>query len=67
MKMHVLSIEYPGYGLYRTSPSNENQIKEDAIIVFEYLVNKIGIKAKDIILFGRSLGSGPASYIASKK
>ena len=27
MEMHVLAIEYPGYGLYKTSKSSEDQIK----------------------------------------
>lgn len=36
-KMHVLCIEYPGYGLYRTSMSNEQYIREDALLVYDYL------------------------------
>ena len=27
MNMHVMAVEYPGYGLYKTSKSNETQIK----------------------------------------
>lgn len=65
MKMHVLAIEYPGYGLYKTSVPNENQMKEDAEILFDYLTKHAGVKEKDIILFGRSIGSGPATYLAS--
>lgn len=67
MRMHVLAIEYPGYGLYKTAQPSESQIKEDSLIVYEYLVNKVGLKPSDIILFGRSLGSGPSSYLASKR
>lgn len=64
--MHVLAVEYPGYGLYKTSPPNEVQIKEDADIVLDYLIKHVGVRAEDIILFGRSMGSGPATYLASK-
>ena len=66
MRMHVLAVEYPGYGLYKTSPPDENKIKEDADIVFDYLTKFVGVKASDIILFGRSMGTGPATYLASK-
>jgi abhydrolase domain-containing protein 17 len=67
MRMHILAVEYPGYGLYKTSAPNENQIKEDAEIVFDYLTEHVGVRAEDIILFGRSMGSGPATYLSSKK
>jgi len=66
MRMHILAVEYPGYGLYKTSHPDENKIKEDADIIFDYLTKFIGINPSDIILFGRSMGSGPATYLASK-
>lgn len=37
MKMHILAVEYPGYGLYKTSPPDEAKIKEDADTIFLYL------------------------------
>lgn len=67
MEMHVLAVEYPGYGLYKTQKPNEEYIKQDADMIYEYLVKCIGIREKDIILFGRSMGSGPTSYLASRK
>jgi hypothetical protein len=33
--------------------------------VFDYLTQGVGIKEKDIILFGRSMGSGPATYLST--
>lgn len=67
MRMHVLAVEYPGYGLYKTSPPSETQIKEDAESIFDYLTQHVGIRESDIIFFGRSMGSGPATYLSSKK
>lgn len=67
MEMHVMAIEYPGYGLYKTSKPNEDQIKLDAEIIYDYLTKCIGIRESDIILFGRSMGSGPTSYLSSVK
>ena len=65
--MHALAVEYPGYGLYKTSEPNEDQIKEDSLIVYDYLTKVVGLREKDIIVFGRSLGSGPSTYLAQKK
>jgi hypothetical protein len=65
--MHVLALEYPGYGIYPGSPSAEG-ILEDAICVWEYLTDPDGdikYNPKDIILFGRSLGTGPATELAA--
>jgi len=65
--MHVLVVEYPGYGLYRTVETSEGIILEDAEIVYDYLTTICGVKHKDIIIFGRSIGTGPTSYLISKK
>jgi hypothetical protein len=67
MKMHVMAVEYPGYGLYKTSKPDEEKIKADADTVYDYLTEVCGIREKDIILFGRSMGSGPSSYLASRR
>jgi len=66
LEVHIIAIEYPGYGIYRDESSSDTMIEEDAIRVYEYLTEEFGLKEKDILLFGRSLGSGPASYLASK-
>ena len=63
--MHVLVVEYPGYGMYKTCTPNEQMMREDAETVFDYLTTICGVKPSDIILFGRSMGSGPTSYLAS--
>lgn len=60
----MLAIEYPGYGIYPGSPSAE-AILEDALTVWEYLTLQMGLSNKDIILFGRSLGTGPATELAA--
>ena len=63
--MHVMAVEYPGYGLYKSSQPDEEAIKEDALSIYDYLTLCVGIREKDILLFGRSMGSGPTSYLAS--
>lgn len=64
--MHVLAVEYPGYGLYKGDPSEE-KILEDAEAVYEYLTQEMNLNPKNIIVFGRSIGSGPATWLASKR
>lgn len=52
--------------MYVGAPS-DNQILADAEAVFDYLTLKLKHSPKNIIIFGRSIGSGPASWLASRK
>jgi abhydrolase domain-containing protein 17 len=65
LKCHILAIEYPGYGIYRTKEPSEKAIYEDALRVYDFITEEYGFNQKDIIIFGRSIGSGPATYVAS--
>ena len=40
---------------------------DDAEIVYDFLTNEIQIPSDNIILFGRSMGSGPATYLAGNR
>jgi acetyl esterase/lipase len=62
--VHVLAIEYPGYGVYPGS-SKAPRILEDADNVFTYITEELNWNPRDIIIFGRSIGSGPAVWLAS--
>jgi abhydrolase domain-containing protein 17 len=35
------------------------------VIVYEYLTKNVGVKESDVIIFGRSMGSGPSTYLSS--
>lgn len=65
LSVHVLAMEYRGYGLYEGEPSAKN-ILEDAEVVYRYTVKALHIDSKNIWVLGRSIGSGPACYLASK-
>lgn len=45
--------------------SNEDNILDDAVYIYDYVNKVLGIEEKNIILFGRSMGSGPATHVAS--
>lgn len=79
LKINVLAPEYPGYGIYRTiraKNSNEKsdiyctseQIRQDSECVYDFILANIeNIMEKDIILYGRSMGSGPVVHLASSR
>lgn len=60
----VVLAEYRGYDDNPGKPSEQN-IKSDADKLIEYLL-KNETAEKDIVLMGRSLGTGAATYLASK-
>jgi dienelactone hydrolase len=62
---HVLIVEYPNYGVYKGSPSGV-QIRQDAEDVYSFLLDNLGLKEENIMIYGRSIGSGPATYLASR-
>jgi abhydrolase domain-containing protein 17 len=66
LNVSVLGIEYPGYGLYlNNGTACEAKLKEDAEYVYHYCLQEIkGLDEKDILIFGRSMGSGPACWLA---
>lgn len=58
-------MEYSGYSIYQGKTSSEI-IKEDSLYVYNYMVHKIGFKQKNIIVIGRSIGSGLALQLMKK-
>jgi hypothetical protein len=63
--MNVLAYDYPGYGLSAGKPT-EKSCYEAAERAYAFLTQKKGIRPETIIVVGRSLGSGPACYLAEK-
>lgn len=59
-------MEYQGYGIYQSGQPSENQILTDADTLYIFLNKELGFAEKNIFVLGRSLGSGPATYLASR-
>lgn len=59
-------MEYPGYGIYEGKPT-EKRICRDAITVFDFLTKNLKISPENISIMGRSMGSGPATHLCSKR
>jgi len=64
-KVNVIAYEYKGYGVARGNPNPKN-VKNDITIVFQFLTTILNVPPKNIILFGRSIGTGPSCYLARK-
>ena len=64
LQCSILAYDYPGYGTSEGTPS-EKSVFAAADAAYTYL-KKQGIKDSQIIIWGRSVGSGPATYLAAK-
>jgi pimeloyl-ACP methyl ester carboxylesterase len=58
-------FDYRGYGKSEGKPSEKGTYR-DAEGAWNYLVREKKVKPEEIIVFGRSLGGGIASYLAKK-
>jgi hypothetical protein len=61
-----VSIEYPGYSIYYQEKSAKI-IEEDSLLVFDYFVNELKVSPDDIVVCGRSIGSGAAVFLAANR
>lgn len=59
-------MEYPGYGIYQADPANCDTLLECAQVVFSFVTKTMGYLPQDVLLMGRSIGSGPACFLASQ-
>jgi fermentation-respiration switch protein FrsA (DUF1100 family) len=64
--IHVLLVEYPGYGRSEGSPT-EAGITAAAIAAFDALSTRSDVDPSKIIAFGRSIGGGPACSLSMKR
>lgn len=62
-----MAVEYPSYGIYKNKKLTEAQIQKDAVSVFEFVQRELKVPPNKIIILGRSMGSGPASFLASRR
>ena len=60
----VLAFDYRGYGLSPGIPT-ERTVFQDVLAVHDYAVSSLGLPAGSLMVWGRSLGSGPAIHLAS--
>eukprot|EP00554_Chaetoceros_debilis_P003144 CAMPEP_0194089890 /NCGR_PEP_ID=MMETSP0149-20130528/36637_1 /TAXON_ID=122233 /ORGANISM="Chaetoceros debilis, Strain MM31A-1" /LENGTH=690 /DNA_ID=CAMNT_0038773977 /DNA_START=340 /DNA_END=2412 /DNA_ORIENTATION=+ len=66
--VNVLAYDYSGYGLSqpRNSKPTEALCYRNIEAAYGYLTNVLKIPPSQIVLYGRSLGSGPSCHLAKK-
>jgi fermentation-respiration switch protein FrsA (DUF1100 family) len=64
--LNVLIVDYRGYGQSTGSPSEEG-IYQDAKACWAYLTETQDVAAQNVVVFGRSMGGGAATWIASQQ
>lgn len=66
LHMNVIIVEYPGYSIYKKDP-NTDEILENTKIIYDFIKEKFQLSDKHIFIFGRSIGTSPAIYLASMR
>jgi pimeloyl-ACP methyl ester carboxylesterase len=76
LHVNILAYDYTGYGFSNRHSTrlsrpiemlpSEQHCYADICAAFDFLVRIRGIPPRHVILFGRSIGSGPSCYLASK-
>uniref|UniRef100_A0A7S1LSM7 Serine aminopeptidase S33 domain-containing protein n=1 Tax=Alexandrium catenella TaxID=2925 RepID=A0A7S1LSM7_ALECA len=65
LNVNIFAYEYTGYGL-STGKAHEQAVYADIEAAFKYMRDIIGIPWDEVVLWGRSIGSGPTVHLASK-
>lgn len=63
---NILAYDYQGYGTSQGRPSVSNTY-EDIEAAYRYLTERIGTAPSRILVHGRSVGSGPSTWLAERK
>ncbi len=62
----VVAYDYEGFGFSDGSPT-EQSCYRDIDAVYKYMTETLKIPPERIIIYGRSVGSGPSCYLAEKE
>jgi alpha-beta hydrolase superfamily lysophospholipase len=62
----VFAYDYRGYGLSNGHPGEKNTY-QDITAAYRYLTETLQVPPQRIIIYGRSVGSGPSVWLATQK
>ena len=62
----VFAFDYQGYGTSEGKPS-ENALYEDEFAAYDYLAVNLATPPDRILIYGRSIGGGPAIHVAARR
>lgn len=61
---NICMFDYAGYGLHTCDKSSESNCQKDVLAVYDYLINDMKIDPGKIVIYGRSLGTAIAVFLA---
>mmetsp|Transcript_113505 Transcript_113505/g.321169 ORF Transcript_113505/g.321169 Transcript_113505/m.321169 type:complete len:308 (-) Transcript_113505:138-1061(-) len=64
--VHVLVVEYPGYGICSACAPSAAQAKKHAVASLNFVRDAMGWPLDRVIIFGYCVGTGPAVHIAAQ-
>jgi len=67
LDMNVIMVEYPGYSIYQSKSIDPITIFSNTLIVYDWVKEKFNAKDDQIFVCGRSIGTGSAIHLASKR
>ena len=67
LDMNVIMVEYPGYSIYQSKSTDPITIFSNSLIVYDWVKEKFNAKDDQIFVCGRSIGTGSAIHLASKR
>lgn len=67
LRVNLFAYDYSGYGMaYEDGPPSEQHCYADIDAAYSYLRDVLNVPAENIVLYGRSLGSGPSCHLAAQ-
>ena len=66
MEVNAVVYEYTGFGESNGKIPIDQSLYDDIETVYIYLTENLNIDPNTIILYGRSIGSGPSCFLAEK-
>lgn len=62
----IFAYDYQGYGASGGRPS-EQHVYDDELAAYDYLTKQLHTPPSQIVVYGKSVGSGPAVYLAAHR
>jgi abhydrolase domain-containing protein 17 len=63
----VLAFDYRGYGMSSAVQPTAAGATKDVDAVYRYARDELGLSDRELVVYGRSIGSGPAVALASRR
>ena len=67
LNIYIISFEYPSYGLCTAPSPNQDTINKHADRTFDFVRDTLRWPTERILIYGHSIGSGAACYLASTR